>query len=44
MNTLLVSNGRSGRYVRQPAGFSAFVPTALPPSNPAIDIDIGMHR
>lgn len=27
--------GRSGHYVRQPAGYSAFIPTPLPP-NPAI--------
>ena len=44
MNTRLTSNGRSGQYVRQPTGFSAFVPHALPPSNPEIAIDIGMYK
>lgn len=26
---------RAGRYVRQPAGYRAFVPTPLPPDPPA---------
>lgn len=43
MNNRLRSNGRSGRYVRQPTGYSAFVPNGLPPSNPPVDIDIGMQ-
>ena len=28
------SPGRAGRYIRQPAGYRAFVPTALPPAPP----------
>lgn len=41
MNNKLRSNGRSGQYVRQPLGFSAFIPTELPP--PDLSIDIEMH-
>ena len=28
------TRGRAGRYVRQPAGYSAFLPSALPPDPP----------
>jgi Fic family protein len=31
--------GRSGRYVRQPAGYRAFIPSDLPP-NPPLEIDV----
>lgn len=41
MNNKLRSNGRSGQYVRQPLGFSAFIPAELPP--PDLSIDIEMH-
>lgn len=34
---------RAGRYVRQPAGYSAFLPAPLPP-RPAIEIDGEMWR
>lgn len=33
----MAGNGRSGFYVRQPAGYSAFIPKALPPV-PALDL------
>lgn len=33
---------RSGRYVRQPTGYSAFIPAALPPQ-PPLRIDAEMH-
>ena len=33
-----VSSDRAGRYVRQPAGYSAFVPRPLPPK-PALKLD-----
>ena len=33
-NALSDSVGRAGTYVRQPSGFAAFVPAALPPSPP----------
>jgi len=33
--------GRSGRYVRQPQGYSAFIPASLPP-NPAVVMDDAM--
>jgi Fic family protein len=36
-------SGRSGRYVRQPTGYSAFVPAALPPV-PPVRIDIELQR
>lgn len=39
MNNRLRSNGRAGHYVRQPNGFSAFVPKPLPPDEPAVRID-----
>lgn len=39
MNNRLRSTGRAGQYVRQPTGFSAFVPKPLPPTEPAIHID-----
>lgn len=35
--------GRSGRYIRQPAGYKAFIPTPLPPS-PPVQIDLEMQR
>jgi len=34
-------SGRAGRYVRQPAGYRAFIPRPLPP-NPPIDMDAEM--
>lgn len=40
MNNRLQSNGRSGNYVRQPLGYSAFIPKPLPPDDPALAIDI----
>jgi len=43
MNNRLKSNGRSGHYVRQPLGFSAFVPKPLPPTEPVISIDDEMQ-
>lgn len=39
MNNRLRSNGRAGHYIRQPKGFSAFVPKPLPPAEPAVRID-----
>lgn len=39
MNNRLRSNGRAGHYIRQPNGFSAFVPKPLPPAEPAVRID-----
>ena len=29
---------RSGRFVKQPSGYKAFIPEALPPTNPALEI------
>lgn len=43
MNNRLRANGRAGHYVRQPTGFSAFVPKSLPPVDPAILIDSEMQ-
>ncbi|MDB5538730.1 MAG: Fic family protein [Devosia sp.] len=43
MNNRLRSNGRAGRYVAQPLGFSAFIPSALPPQNPPLAIDTEMQ-
>lgn len=40
----LQSNGRSGQYRRQQAGFSAFVPKPLPPADPAIVVDDEMQE
>lgn len=37
------SEGRSGRYIRQPAGYRAFIPAALPPS-PPLDVDEQMQN
>lgn len=37
------ATGRSGRYIRQPAGYRAFIPARLPPS-PPIEIDLEMQR
>lgn len=34
---------RAGRYIRQPAGYRAFIPNPLPPE-PALDIDSEMHE
>lgn len=34
---------RSGRYVRQPQGYRAFIPAPLPPA-PALRIDAGLQR
>jgi hypothetical protein len=33
--------GRSGRYVRQPAGYEAFIPAPLPP-RPSVRVDENM--
>ncbi len=41
MNNRLRSNGRAGTYVRQVLGYSAFIPTALPPD---LAIDNELHR
>lgn len=35
--------GRAGRYIRQPNGYSAFIPAALPP-DPAVRIDGALQR
>jgi len=37
MNTIENKTGRAGRYVRQPSGYQAFIPAALPP-NPPVDL------
>lgn len=37
------SKNRAGGYIRQPAGYHAFIPTPLPPS-PSINIDAEMQR
>jgi Fic family protein len=34
--------GRSGRYIRQPAGYRAFIPNDLPP-RPMLEIDTEMQ-
>ena len=39
MNELI----RSGKFVRQPTGYRAFIPSPLPP-NPPVEIDLEMHR
>lgn len=39
MNNRLRAKGRAGHYIRQPLGFSAFVPKPLPPGDPAIVVD-----
>ncbi len=31
---MVSSPGRAGRYVRQPTGYSAFIPAPLPPVPP----------
>lgn len=36
-------SNRSGRYIRQPSGYRAFIPAPLPPS-PAVEIDLEMQR
>jgi Fic family protein len=43
VNNRLQSSGRSGTYIRQPLGYSAFIPKPLPPADPSIDIDIEMQ-
>ncbi|QKK01236.1 MAG: Fic family protein [Pseudomonadota bacterium] len=35
-------SARSGRYIRQPSGYSAFMPAPLPP-NPAVALDGKLH-
>jgi len=35
---MMAKSGRAGRYVRQPAGYRAFIPAPLPP-DPLIQID-----
>lgn len=42
MATKLSFLGRAGRYLQQPQGYSAFIPTALPPS-PPVEIDDEMQ-
>jgi Fic family protein len=37
----MVTSRRAGRFVRQPAGYTAFIPAPLPPS-PPIEIDAPM--
>jgi Fic family protein len=37
----MTAGGRAGRYVRQPTGYPAFVPAALPP-DPPIQVDAGL--
>lgn len=37
------ASGRSGRYIRQPAGYSAFFPASLPP-DPPVEIDGPLQR
>jgi Fic family protein len=37
------SEGRAGRYVRQPAGYRAFLPAPLPPK-PAVSITGDLQR
>ena len=39
---ILAQSDRAGRYHRQPAGYSAFMPTALPPT-PPINVDHEMQ-
>lgn len=43
MNNRLRSNGRAGVYVRQPTGYSAFLPAALPPQNPPLAFDVELQ-
>lgn len=43
MNNRLQANGRSGHYIRQATGYSAFSPRALPPAEPILDIDDEMR-
>jgi Fic family protein len=43
MNNRLRSNGRAGVYVRQPTGYSAFLPAALPPHNPPLAVDVELQ-
>ena len=39
----VVHEGRSGRYIKQPSGYRAFIPAPLPP-DPHIEIDHEMQR
>ncbi|MDX8518189.1 Fic family protein [Mesorhizobium abyssinicae] len=39
----MAAEGRSGRYVRQPAGYRAFIPSPLPP-NPQLTIDAELQN
>ncbi|ANY84562.1 cell filamentation protein Fic (plasmid) [Microvirga ossetica] len=39
----VVHEGRSGRYIKQPTGYRAFIPAPLPP-DPHIEIDHEMQR
>ena len=34
----MAGNERSGHYVRQPAGYDAYLPSNLPPDNPPLDL------
>jgi len=38
-----LNDGRAGRYIRQPSGYSAFIPSPLPP-NPPIQLDDELIR
>ncbi len=44
MNNRLRANGRSGSYVRQELGYSAFMPKPLPPTEPILNVDIEMQE
>ncbi|MDP1963027.1 MAG: Fic family protein, partial [Reyranella sp.] len=37
------TEGRAGRYVKQPTGYKAFIPAALPPV-PPVRIDLEMQQ
>ena len=43
MNTANTMEGRAGRYVRQPAGYRAFIPAPLPPG-PPVDLSGALHE
>jgi Fic family protein len=41
-NQMKAMSNRAGRYVRQPAGYAAFLPAALPP-NPPLMLAVGLQ-
>lgn len=43
MNAGNTMEGRAGRYVRQPAGYRAFIPAPLPP-DPPVDLSGALHE